>query len=54
MDPKLTREGHDPQLERAVKEAMDLLKKEPPEEYRKPPHPDYKPRLPVAQGSTSP
>lgn len=54
MDPKLTREGHDPQLERAVKEAMDLLKKEPPPEYLKPPYPDYKPKLPVAQGSTPP
>jgi tricorn protease len=51
MDPKLVREGHDPQLERAVKEAMALLEKNPPKEYPKPPYPDYKPHLPVAEGS---
>jgi tricorn protease len=50
MDPKLVREGHDPQLERAVKEAMDLLEKNPPKEYAKPVYPDYKPRLPGVEG----
>jgi len=52
MDPKLVRQGHDPQLERAVREAMDLLERNPPQQYSKPPYPDYKPRLPVAEGST--
>jgi len=27
MDPKLVREGHDPQLEKAVEVALDQLKK---------------------------
>jgi tricorn protease len=47
MDPKMVREGHDPQLERAVKVAMELLEKNPPKEYRRPEYPDYKPKLPV-------
>lgn len=54
MDPKLVREGHDPQLERAVKEALALLEKNPPKQYPKPAYPDYKPRLPDAEGSTPP
>ena len=29
LDPKLVREGHDPQLERAVEVVLDLLKKHP-------------------------
>ena len=33
MDPKLVREGHDPQLERAVEVVLDLLKKNPPPSY---------------------
>ena len=49
MDPKIVREGHDPQLERAVKEAMELLKQNPPKHYAKPPYPDYKPRIPVTE-----
>ncbi|HEY2588811.1 MAG TPA: PDZ domain-containing protein [Tepidisphaeraceae bacterium] len=53
MDPKLAREGHDPQLERAVKEAMDLLEKSPPREFPKPAYPDYKPRLPGTEQSAS-
>ncbi|MDQ2710980.1 MAG: hypothetical protein M3Y24_01890 [Acidobacteriota bacterium] len=31
QDPKLVREGHDPQLERAVAVAFDELKKNPPD-----------------------
>jgi tricorn protease len=46
MDPKLVREGHDPQLERAVREAMTMLEKNPPKDYQKPAYPDYKPMLP--------
>jgi tricorn protease len=48
MDPKLVRLGHDPQLEKAVEVALDLLKKHPPETYPRPPYPDYHPRLPAA------
>ena len=33
LDPKLVREGHDPQLERAVEVVLDLLKKHPLPSY---------------------
>jgi tricorn protease len=46
QDPKLVREGHDPQLEKAVEVEMELLKKNPPKSYAKPPYPDYHPHLP--------
>jgi tricorn protease len=46
QDPKLVRQGHDPQLEKAVEVALDLLKKNPPATYPKPPYPDYHPHLP--------
>ena len=46
MDPKLVREGHDPQLEEAVKVVLELLKKNPPQEYPRPPYPDYHQKLP--------
>jgi tricorn protease len=41
MDPKLVREGHDPQLERAVEVVMELLKKNPPPTTKRPPYPNY-------------
>jgi len=40
-DPKAVREGRDPQLERAVEVVLDLLKKNPPPTYTRPPFPDY-------------
>jgi tricorn protease len=41
-DPKSVREGHDPQLEKAVEVVMELLKKNPPPQApRRPPYPDY-------------
>ena len=46
MDPKLVREGHDPQLEAAVKVVLELLKKNPPKEYPRPPYSDYHQKLP--------
>ncbi|HEV2177432.1 MAG TPA: PDZ domain-containing protein [Terriglobia bacterium] len=49
MDPKLVREGHDPQLERAVQVALALLKKNPPATFERPPYPDYHPHLPPVQ-----
>ncbi len=47
QDPKLVREGHDPQLERAVAVAMDLLKKNPPQTFRRPEYPNYHPQFPT-------
>jgi tricorn protease len=49
MDPKLVREGHDPQLEKAVQVAMDLLKKNPPAQHPLPEYPNYHPHLPAVQ-----
>ena len=46
MDPKLVREGHDPQLEKAVETVMELLKEHPLPEYPKPQYPDYHPVMP--------
>lgn len=46
MDPQLVREGHDPQLEKAVAVVLELLKKHPPESYPRPPYPDYHQKLP--------
>jgi tricorn protease len=41
MDPKLVREGNDPQLEKAVEVVMEMLKKNPLPSYRRPPYPNY-------------
>jgi Peptidase family S41 len=46
MDPKAVREGHDPQLEKAVETVMELLKQHPIPEYPKPAYPDYHPVMP--------
>jgi tricorn protease len=46
QDPKLVREGHDPQLERAVADAMQQLKDHPLPEYKTPPYPNHHPLLP--------
>jgi tricorn protease len=46
LDPKLVREGHDPQLERSVDVALGLLKKHPAETYPRPPYPNYHDVLP--------
>jgi tricorn protease len=45
MDPAQVRQGHDPQLERAVEVVMEELKKNPPPSYSKPPYPDYHQKL---------
>ena len=47
LDPKLVREGHDPQLERAVEVVLDLLKKNPLPSYPTPPYPNYHDTLPA-------
>jgi tricorn protease len=46
QDPALIRQGHDPQLERAVQEALDQLAKSPPQVFKRPPAIDRKPVLP--------
>jgi tricorn protease len=46
MDPKLVREGHDPQLEKAIEIALQRLKEHPVPVYKKPPYPDYHQQLP--------
>ena len=46
QDPKLVREGHDPQLEKTVEVLMQKLKEHPAPHYEKPPYPDYHPVLP--------
>jgi tricorn protease len=47
MDPRLVREGHDPQLERAVEVALELLKKNPPATFTKPAYPNYHQQFPT-------
>jgi tricorn protease len=49
QDPKLVREGHDPQLERAVAEAMQQLKDHPSPEYKTPPYTNHHPVLPPVE-----
>ncbi|HEY8090669.1 MAG TPA: PDZ domain-containing protein, partial [Polyangiaceae bacterium] len=46
QDPAQMRQGHDPQLEKAVALAMEALAKNPPPKLKKPAYPDYGPRLP--------
>ncbi len=41
MDPAAVKAGHDPQLEKAVEVALDLLAKNPPPKHKKPAYPDY-------------
>jgi tricorn protease len=41
MDPKAVREGHDPQLERAVEWLLDSLKKNPLPKHQRPAFPSY-------------
>ncbi len=40
-DPKLVREGRDPQLEKAVELVLDALKKNPLPRHKRPPYPNY-------------
>jgi tricorn protease len=46
LDPKLVRQGHDSQLEKAVEVTMEALKKNPPPAYKKPAYPNYHQHLP--------
>jgi len=45
LDPKLVREGHDPQLEKAVQIVMQSLKEHPLPVYKQPSYPNYHPRF---------
>jgi tricorn protease len=49
QDPQLVQRGHDPQLERAVQVALELLAKNPTPKYPRPRYPDRKPVLPTAE-----
>jgi tricorn protease len=46
QDPKLVRDGHDPQLEAAVATAMRMLREHPLPHYAPPAFPDHHPVLP--------
>lgn len=46
-DPKAVRQGRDPQLEKAVELALDLLAKNPPRRAKRPAYPDYHKRMPT-------
>ncbi len=54
MDPKLIRQGRDPQLEKAVEVALELLKRNPPPEYHRPEFPNYHQHLPPPVEASSP
>lgn len=41
MDPAAVQAGHDPQLEKAVEVALELLAKNPPPKHKKPDYPNY-------------
>jgi tricorn protease len=41
MDPAAVKAGKDPQLEKAVAVALELLQKNPPPQHKKPAYPDY-------------
>jgi tricorn protease len=46
MNPQLVRQGHDPQLEKAVAVALEMLKKNPLPTYPRPAYPNYHQHLP--------
>ena len=41
LDPAAVRQGHDPQLEKAVEVVMEELAKNPPPQLKRPPYPNY-------------
>ncbi len=49
QDPKLVREGHDPQLEKAVEVLLQELKANPPPVFKQPPYPNHHPHIPPMQ-----
>jgi tricorn protease len=49
MDPAAWRQGHDPQLERAVEYLLDEIKKNPQQKPKLPPFPNYHAGTPVSR-----
>ena len=49
QDPAQVRQGHDPQLERAVQIALEQLAKNPPPTFKRPANPDYHQQLPALE-----
>ncbi len=47
MDPELVRQGHDPQLEKAVQVVLEKLKNNPLPTYKKPAYPNYHQSFPI-------
>jgi len=43
LEPQLVRQGHDPQLEKAVEVVLQSLKEHPLPVYKQPPYPIYHP-----------
>jgi len=43
LDPARWRQGHDTQLDKSIEVILDLLKKNPPKEYKRPAYPNYHP-----------
>jgi len=41
LDPAAVRQGHDPQLEKAVEVVLQLMKQHPMPQYKRPPYPNY-------------
>jgi tricorn protease len=41
LDPAEWRKGHDTQLDRAIQVVLELMEKNPPKEYPRPPYPNY-------------
>jgi tricorn protease len=41
LDPAAVRQGHDPQLDKAIEVVMEELRKNPPPVLKRPPYPDY-------------
>jgi tricorn protease len=46
QDPKLVREGHDPQLEKAVEVLLQELQEHPSPVFPRPPYPNHHPHIP--------
>ena len=48
LDPAEVRQGHDPQLEKAVQVVMEELEKVPPAQLKRPVYPNYHPKVDAA------
>ena len=44
LDPKAVRQGHDPQLEKAVQVVLEELKEKPVPQLKRRPYPNYHPK----------